>query len=88
MKVSTTTLLFSALSCVLLAAPALAQMQQADKWAKDPRQETDAQEQKKNGKEIEREYNAVVKRVNPQTTSAASDPWANIRPSAPAKEKQ
>ena len=87
MKVSTATLILCALACALLASPAFAQAQR-DKWAQDPRQEEDAKEAKKNAKEIEKEYNAVVKRTNTQTSSAASDPWANIRPSSPANAKQ
>jgi hypothetical protein len=87
MKVSTATLILCALACVLVASPAFAQGQTKN-WAQDPRQEEDLKEQKKTAKEIEKEYNAVVKRTNSQTTSAASDPWANIRPSSPEKAKQ
>ncbi len=52
--------------------------------APDPKVEGEIMEQKKRTQEIERDYNAMVKRSKPQTTDVPSDPWQNVRPSTPS----
>ena len=90
MKFFTAISAFFAFLLVLSASPAFSQigLGQQDKFSRDPAMEEELKEKKKSTKEIEKEYDAVVKRTNRQTTSATYDPWQNIRPSSPSSAKQ
>jgi hypothetical protein len=88
MKFFTAISAFFAIVFVLSASPALSQLGQQDKFGRDPNLEEEMKEKKRSTKEIEKEYDAVVKRTNRQTTSATYDPWQNIRPSSPSSAKQ
>jgi hypothetical protein len=78
------TLLMSAVAIALLTAPAFSQ----GKNEADPKADAEAIEQKKRAQEIEREYNASVKRTKPQKTEAPSDPWQSVRPASPPAPKR
>ena len=91
MKFLSATCAFFALFLVQLS-PAFAQLgvsgQQQDKFGRSPQMEQELKDKEKDTKEIEKEYNAVVKRTGAsQTSSSSSDPWQNIRPSTPSKAK-
>jgi hypothetical protein len=88
MKFFTAISAFFAIFCVLSASPAFSQVGQQDKFGRDPNLEEEMKEKKRSTKELEKEYDAVVKRTNRQTTSATYDPWQNIRPSTPSNAKQ
>ena len=81
-----------ALFLVLLSSPASAQIGasgQQDKFGRSPQMEQELKDKEKDTKEIEKEYNAVVKRTGgSQNTSTSSyDPWQTIRPSISSKPK-
>jgi hypothetical protein len=76
----------TAVLIALLTVPAYSQ-KKGGGVPPDPKAEEEAREQKKRAKEIERDYNASVKKTPPQATTVPSDPWQNIRPSAPSNPK-
>jgi hypothetical protein len=80
MKTFTTT----AVALALLTVPAYPQGKES---APDPKAEAEKIEQKKRTQEIERDYKASLKRIPPQSKSAPSDPWHDVRPS-PSKPQQ
>jgi len=72
------------------ASPAFSQASvgggQQEKFGRNPVMEQELVDKERNTKDIEKEYNAVVKRTGSQA-STTYDPWQTIRPSIPPKAK-
>jgi hypothetical protein len=72
------TLAIAALTTVLLTVAAYA----------EDKAEAEAAERKRKAQEIERQYRDSLKRTRTQPGAASTDPWADLRPAAPAKPKR
>jgi hypothetical protein len=71
------------LAMAILAGAAHAQVD--DKSARQKAEETRAAKERA---EIEKEYNATIKRIGPPKSAGKSDPWGTIRPSGGADPKR
>jgi tyrosyl-tRNA synthetase len=71
------------LAMTILAGAAHAQVD--DKSARQKVEETRAAKERA---EIEKEYNATIKRIGPPKSAGKSDPWGTIRPSGGADPKR
>jgi len=67
----------------ILTAPASAQV--ADKSERQKAAEARAAKERA---EIEKEYNATIKRIGPPKSAGKFDPWSTIRPSGGADAKR
>ncbi len=76
-------LVIAAAAIAILAVPATAQVSMNAK--EDSPVEKQYQQKLKNDAEADKRYQEVVRQTSKGGTPATVDPWANIRPSTPAK---
>jgi hypothetical protein len=83
------TLVASVLTAVLLTAPAYAQMgSNNNKPTATPAQQEQAARAERDRAEIEKEYNATMKRLRSEAPAPKSDPWAHVRPAGGTDAKR
>jgi hypothetical protein len=71
---------------IVLTGPAYSQMPAPGKGSKTPLQ-VQEEEQKRLQKDVDKDYDAVMKRSRATTPSAASDPWHSLRSANPVDKK-
>lgn len=76
-------LILAAAAIAMLAVPATAQVSMNAK--EESPVEKQYQQKLKNDAEADKRYREVVRQTSKGSAPAAVDPWANVRPSTPAK---
>ena len=79
------TFVATAVTIAMLTGPANAQMGKSDH--KDPLT-LQYERQKKEQEDIEKDYNAAMKRSRSQGSAPKSDPWAGVRPADSSSTKR